>query len=42
MAETVDKAMYRALTAEKKLQDQGFEKSIKDLQVDLHSMIVHR
>lgn len=35
MADAVDKAMFRALTAEKKLQEQGFEKLIQELQVCL-------
>ena len=33
MADQVDKATFRALTAEKKLQETGFESEIKKLQV---------
>ena len=33
MSEQVDKATYRALTAEKKLQDAGLENNIRELEV---------
>ena len=33
MSEHVDKATFRALTAEKKLQEAGFDDEIKKLQV---------
>ena len=33
MSEQVDKATFRALTAEKKLQEAGFENEIEKLQV---------
>ena len=33
MSEQVDKATFRALTAEKRLQEAGFEEEIRKLQV---------
>jgi len=41
MADQVDKATFRALTAEKKLQEAGFESEIEKLQVRsyIHSAV---